>query len=73
MRSRWGITVYFGSRALTMPASKTPKRVSSDPAARSVPDATAPSLVRPATTVSPAPAAVHAFAARISFPARPSW
>jgi hypothetical protein len=43
-----GITVYFGSLALTMPASKTPKRVSSEPAASSVPDATAPRRVRPA-------------------------
>src|SRR3954454_24284199 len=32
-RSRCGMTVYFGSFALAIPASKTPKRVSSEPAA----------------------------------------
>ena len=30
MRARCGMTTYFGSLVLAMPASKTPKRVSSD-------------------------------------------
>src|SRR3954452_4108773 len=65
------MTLYFGSLALARPASKTPNRVSSDPAASSVPDAMAPSRVRPASTVSPAPAAVHVRAAFRYFPALP--
>src|SRR3954469_11375514 len=65
------MTVYFGSFALAMPASKTPNRVNNEPAARSAPDATPPSRLRPPSTASPAPDTVHAFAARNSVPARP--
>jgi hypothetical protein len=47
--------------------------VSSDPAANSVPDVTARAeCVRPARS-NPAPAAVHALAARMNVPGRPSW
>jgi hypothetical protein len=49
----------LGRRRIRIPNSSTPKRVRSEPAANSVPDATAPRRDRPVTTVSPAPAAVH--------------
>ena len=36
-RARWSSTVYFGSRADSMPPAKTPKRVRADPASSATP------------------------------------
>src|SRR5215218_992952 len=70
-RSRWGMTVYLGSRADWKPALKMLQRTSADPASISAPPAAAAARRRPKSTISPAPAPVHALESLSKRPASP--
>src|SRR5436190_20716958 len=73
MRSRWGPTVYRGSRADWKPARNTLQRSASAPASTRPPPAIAPSRRRPAAARSAPPPTVRAVAAFDSAPAGPWW